>query len=517
MPDSTGWWRSHPATRTRCARSCSTRSAPSSSPSSLTSARRSWRAWKPGPGRLSICRPSLRPVTSPTEQPGRRYFRPRAVCEIRTIQALGSALICSLPRCRSVSWRGARVNGPSRQGQRRLPRRALLAAALTLMLAACAPTTGSSPATAPAGAPTAGPASDAVPPTGQVAAGPTSGSADKAEEVSRQVDLMVSPGGRYDELLRAILVSVDGDLIAEHYSSTSGPDVTADVYSVTKSVMSMLIGIAIGEGLIDSVEKTVGELLPSHAAAMTPEAAAITLRQLLTMTGGLPGTPVGGFFDPFESTANWVDTILSSPLAQPPGQQFTYSNASSHLLSAILTEATGRPALDYAREKLFEPLGIGSQPAATPVPKPDRADVAAYDAARGFAWSVDPQGYELGYSNLKITAADMIKLGELYLNGGQWQGAQLLSAAWVAESTQPHVQPGADPSPGYGYQWWLDDAAGHPAFAAMGYAGQLIEVVPDLNLVVAVSCLDGPAAFNSTDLAALVSRHVGPAVSGGPG
>ena len=307
--------------------------------------------------------------------------------------------------------------------------------------------------------------------------------------------------------------------MVEHYSPTSAPDVTANVYSVTKSVMSMLIGIAIDQGLIRNVGQTVGELLPSHAAAMTQDTAAMTLRQLLTMTGGLPGTPVGSFFDPFESSANWVDTILSTPLEQPSGQQFIYSNASSHLLSAILTEATGRPALDYAREKLFEPLGIRSQPAATPVPKPDRADVAVYDAAPGFAWSVDPQGYQLGYSNIKITAADMIKLGRLYLDGGRWQGAELVPPAWVAESTRSQVQPDGGSGTGYGYQWWLGDVtvrpgADHPAFTAMGYAGQLIEVVPDLKLVVAVSCLDGPGAFGSADLAELVSEHVIPAVAG---
>lgn len=288
------------------------------------------------------------------------------------------------------------MNCSFRHSRGRRPWQALLAAVLTLMMAACTATTGPSPSTEPAGVPTTSPAADAVPSTGQISAGSTSGSADMATEVSRQVDLILSSGGRYDELLRAFLVSVDGDLIVEHYSSSSGPDVTANVYSATKSVMSMLIGIAIGEGLIGGVEQTVGELLPSHAAAMTPETAAITLRQLLTMTGGLPGTPVGSFFDPFESSANWVDTILSTPLEQARGQQFVYSNASSHLLSAILTEATGRPALDYAREKLFEPLGVRSQPAVTPVPKPDRADLAAYDAAPGFAWSVDPQGYQLG-------------------------------------------------------------------------------------------------------------------------
>ena len=411
------------------------------------------------------------------------------------------------------------MNTSSRHGHDRLPWQALLAAALTLMLAACTATTSPGSSTESAGALTTSPASDAVPATGAVSAGPTSGSADVAEEVSRQVDLIVSPGGRYDELLRAFLVSVDGDLIVEHYSSTSGPDVTANVYSVTKSVMSMLIGIAIGEGLIGSVEKTVGELLPSHAAAMTPDTSAVTLRQLLTMTGGLPGTPVGSFFDPFESSANWVDTILSTPTAHTGGQQFIYSNASSHLLSAILTEATGRPALDYAREKLFEPLGIRSQPAVTPVPKPDRANLAAYDAVPGFAWSVDPQGYQLGYSDIKITAADMVKLGQLYLDGGQWQGVQLVPLGWVQESTRWQAQPEGAPGFGYGYQWWLGDVtdhpgAGHPAFAAMGYAGQLIEVVPDLTLVVAVSCLDGPGAFDSADLAELVSEHIVPAVSG---
>jgi CubicO group peptidase (beta-lactamase class C family) len=132
----------------------------------------------------------------------------------------------------------------------------------------------------------------------------------------------------------------------------------------------------------------------------------------------------------------------------------------------------------------------------------------------GFAWSVDPQGYQLGYRNIKITAADMVKLGELYLNGGQWQGAQLVPAAWVAESTRSQLRPEDRLAAGYGYQWWLGDAAGHPAFAAMGYAGQLIDVVPDLKLVVAVSCLDGPASFDSADLAALVSRHIVPAVTG---
>ena len=123
-----------------------------------------------------------------------------------------------------------------------------LAAAVALTLGACTATTGPRQSTDSAGAVTASPASTAARPTGQVPAVTTSGPGGVAAEVTRQVDLMLSPGGRYDELLRAFLVSVDGDLIVEHYSATSGPDVTANVFSVTNSVMSMLIGIAIDQG-----------------------------------------------------------------------------------------------------------------------------------------------------------------------------------------------------------------------------------------------------------------------------
>ncbi len=388
-----------------------------------------------------------------------------------------------------------------------------LAVTVIVGLSACTgATSGGTPSPGADQVSTGPAAGNTSPATRTAATTPVSSAAVK--DVAHQVDLMVSPGGRYDELLRAVLVSVDGKLVVEHYNSTSGPEVTANVFSVTKSVLSMLVGIAIGQGLIGSIDETVADLLPSHAAAMTSDTAAITLRQLLTMTGGLPGTPAASFFDPFESSANWVDAILSSPLAQPAGQRFTYSNASSHLLSAIITEATGQPALDYARAKLFDPLGIGSQPAATPVPKPDLADLVAYGTAPGFGWSADPQGYQLGYSNLKITAADMVKLGQLYQAGGQWHGAQLVPAAWVAESTrsQQRVEDGV--AHDYGYQWWVGDVQGHSAFAAAGYAGQLIEVVPDLGLVVAVSCLDGPAAFGTGDIIQLVAQYVVPAVAG---
>ncbi len=136
-----------------------------------------------------------------------------------------------------------------------------------------------------------------------------------------------------------------------------------------------------------------------------------------------------------------------------------------------------------------------------------------YDREPGFGWSTDPQGLNLGFSDLKITAADMVRLGQLYLDGGQWHGVQLVPAAWVVTSTTNRLAD-TDQTSGYGYRWWVFDSGGHPAFAAMGHAGQLIHVVPDLGLVVAVSCLDGPARFDAASFASMVETYVIPAFEG---
>jgi len=329
-------------------------------------------------------------------------------------------------------------------------------------------------------------------------------------EVGRQVNLFLSPGGRYDQLIKSVLVNVDGQELFEHYSADSGPGIAHNLYSVTKSVMSMLVGIAIQEGLITSVDQTLAELLPADVPEMAPGVSDVTLRQLLTMTGGIAADEQ---FNRYTPDANWTKVTLATPLTQPAGTGFIYSSPGSHLLSAILVHATGRSVLDYAREKLFTPLGISTEPAAQPTLS--IADLPAYDAAPGFGWSTDPQGLNLGLSDLKVTAPDMITLGRLYLQEGRWEGRQLVPAAWVRESTSSLVptQGPVLPSDHYGYLWWIPDAGGHPAFAAMGHAGQLIEVVPDLKLVVAVSCLDGPAAFDASDFVDVVARQIVPAVA----
>ncbi len=290
---------------------------------------------------------------------------------------------------------------------------------------------------------------------------------------------------------RAVLVDVGGELrYARGDTAARG-----NVRSVTKSVLATLIGIAVDDGRIAGVDRTLGELLPDHAAAMPGPMRTATLRQVLTMTAGTVADRAADASPP-GPTEDWAHRALTLGPQTPPGAGFVYSTTGSHLLSAVLTEATGMSARDYARQELFAPLGIG-------VP------------GSGVAWKTDPQGRQLGGTGLELSARDMLALGRLYRAGGLWDGTRLLSAAWVGEATRPQVRTGGTLA-GYGYQWWVTTAGGHPAFLAAGSGGQLIEVVPDLDLVVVVrnEVGDGPAA-RSADYPELVDSVIAPAVAAG--
>jgi CubicO group peptidase (beta-lactamase class C family) len=127
------------------------------------------------------------------------------------------------------------------------------------------------------------------------------------------------------------------------------------------------------------------------------------------------------------------------------------------------------------------------------------------------AWPTDPQGYHLGFSGLKLPSRDLAKFGYLYLNGGRWDATQVIPAGYVAASTRPHSTPTPDgPGESYGYQWWVSSQGGHPSFRAVGYGGQLIEVVPDLDLVVVIT---SDANQNRNDARELVGQAIIPAVT----
>ena len=335
------------------------------------------------------------------------------------------------------------------------------------------------------------------------------------EQVAAVFDELVNgdiTAGVYEDL-RAVLVLVGGRPLVERYYDSSA-EATSNVASVTKSVMSILVGVALDEGVLGSVDQTLSELLPEYAAIMAPDVAGVTLEQVLTMTAGLPEDPRAPATTPHYLTEDWVAAILSGGLEQPPGEGFAYASAGSHLLSAILVEATGRSVLDYARDKLFNPLGISTDPAAEPLAVEENLPV--YEAA-SFAWPVDPQGLHLGDAFLKISAPDMAKIGQLMLAGGRWDEKQIVPAQWVTESTRAHVSTGGYGVGGddYGYHWWVTTADGHDAFAAAGFGGQLIEVVPDLDLVVVISCTipEGNVHLDASTFRGLVNAVVAPAIA----
>jgi CubicO group peptidase (beta-lactamase class C family) len=318
--------------------------------------------------------------------------------------------------------------------------------------------------------------------------------------------------------VRSVLVVRHGYLVYEHYWQGRTAANGDNLYSVTKSVVSALVGIALGEGKLTGLDQPVGVLLARHLPPdPDPRMARVTLEQLLTMTSGLAGDDPSLGGDPNVSrrqgaSRDWVAHILGRRLATNPGAGFAYSSATSQLLSAIVTDATGQSTLAFARARLFGPLGINSAKAPAPVlvAHPSPAVVKAY-ARAPVAWPTDPQGYQLGFSGLKLPSRELAKVGYLYLNGGRWDGRQVIPAGYVAASTRPHSIPPPDgPAEGYGYQWWVTSQAGHPSFLAVGKGGQLLQVVPDLDLVVVIT---SDPSQHRNDARELVGEAIIPAIT----
>ena len=207
------------------------------------------------------------------------------------------------------------------------------------------------------------------------------------------------------ENLRAVLIWVDDRPVVQQYRHSKATE-SRNIASVTKTIVPTLIGIALADGRLKRLDQTLGGLLPAQRPNMAPGVGAITLQKLLTMTAGLPEDDQGNPRLPDEK--NWVRGILAHGTDQPQPAKFAYSSLGSHLLAAILEQNTGQPLMTYAREKLFDPLGIDTQAAAQPSFSP--AGLPIYEAAH-FAWPVDPQGINIGYGYLKMTRTDMAKLG----------------------------------------------------------------------------------------------------------
>ncbi len=266
------------------------------------------------------------------------------------------------------------------------------------------------------------------------------------------------------EGVHGLLIARRGRLVAERYFRGSAGHRPHNMKSASKSVLSALAGLAVEEGVLE-LDQPIAEALPEAADLDDPRKQAITVRHLLTMTSGLESTSFGNYGS-WVASRNWVRAALARPLQAEPGTRFSYSTGGTHLLSATLSRAAGRSTHDFAREHLFDPLGI-----------------------RRSAWASDRQGVHMGGNNLSLLPRDMLKFGQLYLNRGRWNGKQLLPWQWVDESTRPgRVGPRGRGRiyGGYGYLWWLRGHRERGAYIASGYGGQYIYVAPAEDLVVVV-------------------------------
>jgi CubicO group peptidase (beta-lactamase class C family) len=242
------------------------------------------------------------------------------------------------------------------------------------------------------------------------------------------------------------------------------------------------VGIAIDQRFIAGVDQRVGGFFPDRSFANWDTAKqAMTLENLLTMTTGLDWPEADATFRQLYGSRDWVKFVLDEPMRSSPGSQFLYCSGCSHVLSAILQRQTGMNTRDFAQRELFEPLGIT-------------------DAA----WDTDTTGTPIGGWGLQLTPREMAKLGYLYLNGGRWDGRQIVSTDWVKTATRKHT--GTDSDLGYGYQWWIYPRWG--AYAALGRYGQTIFVIPNLNLIVVTT-----AALEGHDpIFDLIEEYIVPAV-----
>lgn len=276
------------------------------------------------------------------------------------------------------------------------------------------------------------------------------------------------------EPLKTVIVARDGKILTERgYRGNRVTDST-NIKSASKSIISALVGIAIDKGLLEGPDQKIAQILKADLpASPDPRINDITIGNLLSMQAGL-GRLSGPNYGRWVASRNWVRTALAQPFDDAPGGQMLYSTASTHLLSAILTKISGKSTLALARDWL-----------------------APLDGFRIGAWDRDPQGIYLGGNQMAMSPRSLLAFGELYRNGGRTvSGQQLLSAEWIAASWQ-HRTNSRFSGDEYGYGWFERQIAGEEVHFAWGYGGQMLYIVPSLDLtVVMTSAESGPSARN---------------------
>jgi CubicO group peptidase (beta-lactamase class C family) len=298
--------------------------------------------------------------------------------------------------------------------------------------------------------------------------------------------------------LRTLIVAHHGSAVVEQAFQGRGLDEPVNVKSISKAIIAALVGAALDRGVLDGVDQPIAPLLKGYVPTdADPRIRKITIGHLLAMRSGLERTS-GANYGRWVSSANWVRFALSRPFVDEPGGRMLYSTGNSHLLSAILSETAERSTLELARAWLGEPLGITIPP-----------------------WDRDPQGIYFGGNNMALSPRALLRFGETFRNGGEFEGKRVLSAEWVQLSWTPQEQ---SPHTGhhYGFGWFITEMGGHAVYYAWGYGGQMLYVVPSLALtIVMTSDPDTPSGRTGyvRELHALVADGIIPAAgvqAGGP-
>jgi CubicO group peptidase (beta-lactamase class C family) len=267
----------------------------------------------------------------------------------------------------------------------------------------------------------------------------------------------------------SLLIVRNGYIVLDAYFSPYDGSFPHDLASITKSVMTTLIGIAVDQGKLQLDQKVVSFFPNRSIANLDERKMNLTILDLVSMRNGMESGCIDGdeqTLDVMRSTSDWVQAALDRKMVNDPGTHFCYDSPGMHLLSAILQETTGVTALEFAQRYLFEPLGIS-------------------DAV----WLADPQGYTHGWGDLHLKPRDVAKLGLLWLHGGTWDGQQIVSSSWISMSVQAHSRMVGNEF-GYGYGWWVSPVD----FYAMGREGQYLHVIPSKNMIVVITA--GGLDFN---------------------
>ncbi len=268
----------------------------------------------------------------------------------------------------------------------------------------------------------------------------------------------------------ALLVVKDGKIVAEEYYNGFARDHPHNVMSVSKSLLSGIAGVALQKGYIQGLDQKMLDYFPEYLyEGMDPRKHDITIRHLLNMRMGIESESYDhyGVYTELYSSANWIKKTIEYPLVFDPGERMRYNTFITHLLSGVITKATGMSTHEFAFNHLFKPIGIDID-----------------------FWEQDPQGIYFGGNSMHITAREMAAFGYLYLNEGVLDGKQIIPSDWVLFSRSPSTdlahpnEWGEMKNYNYAYLWWLGQFNQYDCFMAIGYGGQFIFVFPVPDLIV---------------------------------